>query len=98
MTSADLSADRRPIIGRLPKPQNCWPMEKKYNKVVVIYFCRPMKKELKIGILSADKSADCRPTVGGVNVIAVLPAILQAITTDDSGRVNYKTSNQAGSR
>ena len=31
-----------------------------------------MKKELKYGILSADKSADCRPTVGGVNVIAVL--------------------------
>ena len=30
-----------------------------------------MKKELKSGILSADKSADCRPTVGGVNVIAV---------------------------
>ena len=29
-----------------------------------------MKKELKSGILSADKSADCRPTVGGVNVIA----------------------------
>ena len=35
-----------------------------------------MKKELKSGILSADKSADHRPinrpTVGGVNVIAVL--------------------------
>ena len=35
-----------------------------------------MKKELKAGILSADKSADKsadgRPTVGGVNVIAVL--------------------------
>ena len=31
-----------------------------------------MKKELKSGILSAYKSADCRPTVGGVNVIAVL--------------------------
>ena len=31
-----------------------------------------MKKELKSGILSADISADCRPTVGGVNVIAVL--------------------------
>ena len=30
-----------------------------------------MKKELKSGILSADKSADGRPTVGGVNVIAV---------------------------
>ena len=40
-----------------------------------------MKKELKSGIISADKigrssaakSADRRPTVGGVNVIAVLP-------------------------
>ena len=31
-----------------------------------------MKKELKSGILSADKSADCRATVGGVNVIAVI--------------------------
>ena len=31
-----------------------------------------MKKELKSGILSADKSADCRPTIGGANVIAVL--------------------------
>ena len=31
-----------------------------------------MTKELKSGILSADKSADCRPTVGGVNVIAVI--------------------------
>ena len=31
-----------------------------------------MKKELKSGILSADKSADGRPTVGGVNVIAIL--------------------------
>ena len=29
-----------------------------------------MKKELKSGILSADKSADCRG--GGINVIAVL--------------------------
>ena len=31
-----------------------------------------MKKELKSGILSDDKSADCRPTVGGFNVNAVL--------------------------
>ena len=29
-----------------------------------------MKKELKSGILSADKSADCQLTTGGVNVIA----------------------------
>ena len=35
-----------------------------------------MKKELKSGILSADKSADCRPTVGGVNVIAVLRPLI----------------------
>ena len=33
-----------------------------------------MKKELKSGILSADKSAECRPTVGGAIVIAVLAA------------------------
>ena len=32
---------------------------KKYNKVV-IFFCWPMKKELKSGTFSADKSADCR--------------------------------------
>ena len=31
-----------------------------------------MKKELKSGISSADKSADCQLTAGGVNVIAVL--------------------------
>ena len=52
-------------------------MEKNYNKVVVI-FCRPMKKGLKSGTFSADKLADkladCRPTVGGVNVITVLLA------------------------
>ena len=39
-----------------------------------------MKKELKSGILSADKSADHRPinrpTVGGVNVIAVLVVLI----------------------
>ena len=26
------------LVGRLPKPQNCRPMEKKNNKVVIIYF------------------------------------------------------------
>ena len=31
-----------------------------------------MKKELKSSFLSADKSADCQLTAGGVNVIAVL--------------------------
>ena len=35
-----------------------------------------MKKELKSGILSADKSADNRPTVGGVHLIAVLTMTL----------------------
>ena len=55
------SADRRPTIGRSsancrnPKTVGRW--KKNYNKVVIIYFfCRPMKKELKSGILSADKS------------------------------------------
>ena len=48
-------------IGRLPKPQNCRPMEKKYNKVILIYFCRPMKKELECGILSAGIN---RPNIG----------------------------------
>ena len=37
-----------------------------------------MKKELKSSILLADKSADSRPTVGGVNVIAVLPTLLSS--------------------
>ena len=67
------SADYRPVIGRLAKPKTCRPMEKKYNKV--LYFLLADKKELKSGTLSADKSADCRPTVGGVNVIAVLRAV-----------------------
>ena len=31
-----------------------------------------MKKELKSGILSVDKLADCRPTVCGVNVNPIL--------------------------
>ena len=83
MTSADLSADHRPIVGRPsadcqnPKTVGRW--KNNYNKVVIIYFCRPMKKELKSGILSADKSADLsadgRPTVFWVNVIAVLYTI-----------------------
>ena len=41
-----------------------------------------MKKELKSCILSADKSADHRPTVGGVNVIAVVVLIL-FLSTDE---------------
>ena len=43
-----------------------------------------MKKELKSGILSADKSADCRPTVGGVNVIADLLVKLSIIICEPS--------------
>ena len=58
------------MIGRLPKPQNCRPMEKNYNKVVIIYFLSADEKR-------ADKLADCRPTVGEVNVIAVLGTNLQ---------------------
>ena len=79
MTSADLSADHRPIVGRpsadhrpIAKTPKLSADGKNYNKVVIIYFCRPMKKELKSGFLSADKSADGRPTVFLVNVIAVL--------------------------
>ena len=80
MTSADLSADRRPIVGRpsadhrpiAKTPKLSADGKKNYNKVVIIYFLWPMKKELKSGILSADKSADGRPTVFLVNVIAVL--------------------------
>ena len=44
-----------------------------------------MKKELKSGILSADKSADCRPTVGGVNVIAVLRVAVTVLLDKDTG-------------
>ena len=81
MTSADLSADHRPIVGRPSADHR--PIAKtlklsangKNNKVVIIYFLSADEKELKSGILSADKSADqsadCRPTVGGVNIIAV---------------------------
>ena len=38
-----------------------------------------MKKELKSGILSAD----CRPTVGGANVIAVQKGMLQHIIVSE---------------
>ena len=48
-----------------------------------------MKKELKSRILSADKSADKsadgRPTVGGVNVIAVLHASVAKSLNNRSG-------------
>ena len=47
-----------------------------------------MKKELKSGILSADKSADCRPTVGGVNVIAVTLSFLIRTLVFDKQVVN----------
>ena len=41
----------------------------------LVFFCQPMKKELKSSTLSADKTVACRPTVGGVNLIAVLHSI-----------------------
>ena len=80
MTSADISADRRPTIGRssadCQKPKTVGRWKKNYNKVVIIYFMSADEKRAKIwhfiGRSSADKSADCRPIVGGVNVIAVL--------------------------
>ena len=59
------SADHRPITKTQKLSAD---VKKSYNKVVIIFFCRPMIKELKSGILSADG----RPTVGGVNVIADL--------------------------
>ena len=40
-----------------------------------------MKKELKYGVLSAD----CRPTVGGVNVIAVLVDSMVQLVKGKSG-------------
>ena len=48
-----------------------------------------MKKKLKSGILSADKSADGRPTVGGVNVIAVLSADCQNPKNVGRWKINY---------
>ena len=60
MTSADLSADRRPIA-KTPKLSADG---KNYNKVVIIYFLSvDLKKSLNLAFY--------RPTVGGVNVIAV---------------------------
>ena len=78
--SADLSADHRPIVGRPsadcqnPKTVGRW--KKNYNKVVIIYFLSADEKRAEIwhffiGRWSADKSADGRPTVFWVNVIAV---------------------------
>ena len=74
------SADYRPIIGRLPKPKNCRPMEKKYNKLV-IFFLSADEKRAKIWHFIGDKWADCRPTVGGVNVIG-LTLILSILNCD----------------
>ena len=48
-----------------------------------------MKKELKSGILSADKSADGRPTVFLANVIAVL--VFVQMVTYFSARSNFVT-------
>ena len=76
MTSADLSADRRPTIGRSsadcqnPKTVGRW--KKNYNKVVIIYFLSADEKRAEIWHFTADKSADGRSTVFWVNVIAVL--------------------------
>ena len=70
MTSANLSADHRPIVGRpsadhrpiAKTPKLSADGKKNYNKVVIIYFLSAdEKKEQKSGILSADKSADHRP-------------------------------------
>ena len=56
MTSADLSADHRPIA----KSKNCRPMEKTYNKVVIILFLSADKKRAKICHFIGRRSADCR--------------------------------------
>ena len=53
-----------------------------------------MKKELKSGILSADKSADGRPTVGGANVIAVLRLMHNRRSFDETRiKVHYGENN-----
>ena len=49
-----------------------------------------MKKELKSGILSADKSADGRPTVFLVNVIAVF--VLDLVGNPED-RLSHNTAN-----
>ena len=71
MTSADVSADHRPIA---KTQQLSADDKKKYYRVVI--FLSAVKKELKSDTLSAVTSADYRPLrrpiVGGVNVIAVL--------------------------
>ena len=54
-----------------------------------------MKKEPKSGILSADKSADCRPTVGGVNVIAVLVSNIVKTLTSEIAQAEKWTENNA---
>ena len=43
-----------------------------YRPIKIPKSYRPTVSFNVIAALSADKSADCRPTVGGVNVIAVL--------------------------
>ena len=56
-----------------------------------------MKKELKSGILSADKSADCRPTVGGAYVIAVLdlnPYAIYTLIECSNRSLNFKFSSR----
>ena len=58
----------------------------------MIYFLSADEKELLSGILSADKSADHRPTVGAVNEIAVF--VLHAIKINEhtvKNSVNRRT-------
>ena len=68
MICGSFKYDKRPIA---KTPKLLADGKKNYNQVVIIYFLSANEKELKSGILSADKSADHRPTVGGVYVIAV---------------------------
>ena len=79
MTSADLSADHQPIVGRpladhrpIAKTQKLSADGKKYDKVVIILFLSADEKKAKIlhfiGRLN-------RPTVVGVYIIAVLEVL-----------------------
>ena len=64
MTSADLSADHRPIVGRSsadcqnPKTVGRW--KKNYNKVVIILFLSADEKRTKIWHFIGRRSVDCR--------------------------------------
>ena len=94
MKSTESSADRRPTIGRSsadsqnPKTVGRW--KKIYNKVVIIYFLSADEKRAKIwhfiGRKIGRSSADCRPTVGGVNVIAVV-VIIYFLSADEKKKL-----------